>query len=429
MFRTEQMETMMSAGQQGELTHATISPQGRQHTAETRPDAPQDDQLPKPPRRDAALAGPSTAPDDQAPYTPQCLERDINHLYPALPHPRTTRELLTSAEAENLLPETAQRLQERLHATLIAPVRQTVDRGGRRWRPMLAATVVDALGADSLSYGPLWASCELLHTGSLIIDDIQDEAPLRRGRPCTHLVHGTATAINAGTTAYFAFDRAVRQTLPENPRLRTAVYETYLSALQAAHTGQALDLQGHHEEMTAALETGDTSVLKQLVALTHRLKSGAPVAAAFRIAALVAAAGPAQCDALTALGEAVGTAYQITDDVADLHGVRRQNTVTKRVAEDLLNAKVTYPLVHAIAYLPRDEARRLWQQVRSGLDPDGAAHAARRIADCGALDACVEEADRMVRNAWETASALLPSSSSTVSLGRLCTQALRTRIA
>lgn len=49
MFRTEQMETMMSAGQQGELTHATISPQGRQHTAETRPDAPQDDQLPKPP--------------------------------------------------------------------------------------------------------------------------------------------------------------------------------------------------------------------------------------------------------------------------------------------------------------------------------------------------------------------------------------------
>ncbi|MFJ8543323.1 polyprenyl synthetase family protein [Streptomyces sp. NPDC093586] len=429
MFRTEQMETLMSAGQQGDLTHETIPPQGRQHTAQPRPDTPQDDQPPRPHRRDAALTGQSTTPDDQTPYTPQSLERDINHLYPALPHPRTTRDLLPPAEAENLLPETERRLQERLHATLVAPVRQTVDHGGRLWRPVLAATVVDALGADSLSYGPLWASCELLHTGSLIIDDIQDEAPLRRGRPCAHLVHGTATAINAGTAAYFAFDRAIRQTLPENPRLRTAVYETYLSALRAAHAGQALDLQGHQEEMTAALETGDTSVLKQLVTLTHRLKSGAPVAAAFRIAALVAAADTAQCDALAALGEAVGTAYQITDDVADLHGVRRQNAVTKRVAEDLLNAKVTYPLVHAIACLPRDEAHRLWHQVRSGLDPDGAARAAHRIADCGALDVCVEEADLMVRKAWETASALLPPSSSAVALGRLCTQALRTRIA
>jgi geranylgeranyl pyrophosphate synthase len=350
-------------------------------------------------------------------------------MYPALPHPRALGDLLPPAEADNLLPETAQRLQKRLHAALIAPVRQTVDHGGRRWRPILAAAVVDALDADGSSYGPLWASCELLHTGSLIIDDIQDAAPLRRGRPCAHLVHGTGTAINAGTAAYFNMLRAIRQTLPEDPRLRTAVYETYFGALQTAHTGQALDLQGHHEEMTTALETGDTGVIKQLVTLTHRLKSGAPVAAAFRIAALVAAAGPAQCDALTALGEAVGTAYQITDDVADLHGVRHRNTVTKRVAEDLLNAKVTYPLVHAVACLPRDEARGLWQQVRSGLDPDGAVRAARRIAGCGALDACLEEADQMLHNAWETASALLPPSPSTLSLGRLCAEALRSRIA
>ncbi|MFJ3582762.1 polyprenyl synthetase family protein [Streptomyces sp. NPDC090127] len=375
------------------------------------------------------MSAPCEALGDRSGRTPQWLERDIDHLYPALPHPEATGDLLASARTQTLLPGTAQRLQPRLHAALIAPVRHTVDHGGRRWRPRLAAGVIDALGVDSRPYGALWAACELLHTGSLIIDDIQDAATLRRGHPSAHLVHGTATAINAGTTAYFTMHRAIRRTLPDDPSLRAAVYDAYLDALQAAHTGQALDLQGHHEEMATALETGDTRVLRQLVTLTHQLKSGAPVAAAFRIAALVAAADPEQCDALAALGAAVGTAYQIADDVADLRGVTSQDALTKRVAEDLLNAKVTYPLIHAVTYLPRDEARHLWHQVRSGLDRDGAARAARRITDCGALEQCAQEADQMVRGAWATASAVLASSPAVQTLGRLCTEVLRPRIA
>ncbi|MFD0355476.1 polyprenyl synthetase family protein [Streptomyces sp. NPDC127110] len=77
------------------------------------------------------------------------------------------------------------RLERRLHAALVAPVRHLFDGGGRRWRPRLMAAVVEALGADSRPYGPLMAACELIHTGSLMIDGIQDEAPLRRGRRAT----------------------------------------------------------------------------------------------------------------------------------------------------------------------------------------------------------------------------------------------------
>lgn len=428
MFLTEQRETQMTAGRQGKANE-TITPHDPRRTTDSDPGAPRAGRLPGPHQHSAAPAEPRRAQDGRSGYTAQALERDIDHLYPELPHPETTRDLLPSTGTEILLPETARRLHGRLHAALIAPVRQTVDHGGRRWRPTLAATVVEALGADSRPYGPLWAACELLHTGSLIIDDIQDGAPLRRGRPSAHLEHGTALAINAGTTAYFSMHRAIRQTLPDDPRLRSRVYETYLDALQAAHAGQALDLQGHHEEMSVALTTGDTTVVRQLVAQTHRLKSGAPVAAVFRIAALVAEADPAQCDALAALGEAVGTAYQITDDVADLRGVSRQGAATKRVAEDLLNAKVTYPLVRALARMPQDEARQLWEQVRSGLDADGAARAARRIADCGALDECADEAHRMVYDAWKKASDRLRPSPSGRSLGALCAEVLHSRIA
>ncbi|MCW5250396.1 MULTISPECIES: polyprenyl synthetase family protein [unclassified Streptomyces] len=428
----------MPAGQQGELTHQTVPPQGRQPAGDTRPDTPHPRTdphqgphrpLPGPQRHDTAPAGPDTPPHGPGTGAPWTPEADIEHLYPARPRPGTAEDLLTADAAGPLLPETARRLEERVHTALIAPVRGTVDHGGRRWRPRLAATVVEALGADSRRYGPLWAACELLHTGSLIVDDIQDDAPLRRGRPSAHLVHGTATAINAGTMAYFSMYRAVRRTLPADGPLRTAVYETYLDALQSAHTGQALDIQGHHEEMAAALDTGDTAVLEQLVILTHRLKSGEPVAGAFRIAALVAGAGPAECDALAALGRAVGTAYQITDDVADLRCAGPGGTAAKRPGEDLLNGKVTHPLVRAVALLPRDEARRLWKEVRSGPDPDGAARAARRVADSGALDLCAAEARRMVRDAWEAVAALLPVSPSSLSLGRLCAEALRSRIA
>ncbi|MEU3662492.1 polyprenyl synthetase family protein [Streptomyces sp. NPDC032940] len=421
----ERARTWPPAGPQGDGTHETIATQDRQTAAMLCSGNP----LPGLRRHNAAPNSQSGTPEKQSGYTAKTLERDIGLLYPVLPHPATARDLMTTVRTESLLPHSTRRLQQRLHTGLIAPVRETVEHGGRRWRPTLAAAVAEALGADSRPYGPLWAACELLHTGSLIIDDIQDQAPLRRGRPCTHLVHGSATAINAGTAAYFAMHRAIQHALPEDPRLRSTVYEVYLDALQAAHCGQALDLQGHHEEMTSALETGDTRVLKQLVTVTHRLKSGVPVGAAFRIAAVVATASVPQCEAVAALGEAVGTAYQITDDIADLRCVSRQGTATKRVAEDLLNAKVTYPLVHALARLPHDEACRLWHQVRSGLDPDDAVRAARRITECGALETCADEADRMVHDAWAQASAVLPQSPATESLGRICAEALRSRVA
>ncbi|MFD7713139.1 SDR family NAD(P)-dependent oxidoreductase [Streptomyces sp. NPDC059786] len=385
-------------------------------------DAPPPRDLPQPP--DESGQRPSPAVDERlAPAVDEeqglLLAAAVERLYPVRPGAELTAELL-AVTGPPLGSVSAARLDRRLHQAMVAPVRHLLEGGGRRWRPLLMASVIEALGQDGGRYGELMAACELMHTGSLLIDDIQDGAELRRGRPAGHLVHGTAPVITAGTAAYFSMDRAVRRALPADPALRTAVYEAYLGAVRAAHAGQALDLQGHHEEMAVALKSGDNAALLELLTLTHRLKSGAPVASLFLIGATVGGATPAQREALAALGSAVGTAYQITDDVADLTGVRNRGVLTKRRAEDLLNAKVTYPLAWAVALLPRQEMRALWTEVVAGLDEDSALRAAKRIEACGALDRCTREADRLLEEAWTAVAGLLPASPARERLEQLC---------
>lgn len=308
----------------------------------------------------------------------------------------------------------------RLHAALTAPVRYLVGSGGRRWRPGLMMAVIDLLGGDSEHFGPLVASMELAHTGSLMVDDVEDGAPLRRGRDTAHITFGTATAINAGTSAYLALDRAVRLTVPHDMELRARLYGAYLAALRAAHAGQALDIQGHRAEMEQAVLTGDARPVLDAVRLTHRLKSGAMVGAGFEAAALVCAAGPRQRAALMGFGSAIGTAYQITDDVADLEGVVRDGEVTKQVGEDLCNGKVTMPLAHAVTRLPRADMTRLWEAVRDGgAEGPTVMRAAQELRDCGALSACVQEAEALVTAAWSRLQPTLPPAAETPTLLKL----------
>jgi geranylgeranyl pyrophosphate synthase len=284
-----------------------------------------------------------------------------------------------------------------------------VQAGGRRWRPGLVAETIDLLGGDSDYYGPLIAAAEIVHTGSLIVDDVQDASPLRRGVPSAHTVYGIATALTAGTNAYFSIDQAISQTMPDNPLLAGQLRELLLTTLRSAHAGQALDVQGHTEEMNDAVATGEADTVLELVRLTHRLKSGAPVALGMGMAALLCGADDHLFHRLSAFGEAVGTAYQITDDVADVRGVTHEGIVTKEIAEDTRNGKVTMPLAHAIALLPSKRLHRIWDIVCSpASNQQDISELRDTLVGCGALNTCKEEADDLLRRAWTDLEPALP---------------------
>ncbi|EDY43337.1 polyprenyl synthetase family protein [Streptomyces sp. SPB074] len=335
-------------------------------------------------------------------------EAHLARLCPPAPGPADT---WIPARAAALDPATRARLAPRLHAALAVPVRHLVDAGRRRWRPGLVAAAIDLLGGDSEHYGPLCAAIELAHTGSLMVDDVQDGSPLRRGSPAAHLVFGTATALNAGTHAYFAFDRAVRLTAAHDPALAGRLRDVFLAALRSAHAGQGLDITGHRAEMAEAVATGDARHVLALVRLTHRLKTGAMAALGCETAALVTAADGPRRRALAAFGEALGTAYQFTDDVADPRGVRHEDGATKQEGEDTRDNKVTLPLAHAVALLPGPRMRALWDTLCA---PEAGererAEVRATLLECGAAERCVREAGELLSAAWDALAPVLPDS-------------------
>ncbi|MER7769223.1 polyprenyl synthetase family protein [Kitasatospora sp. NPDC096140] len=345
------------------------------------------------------------------------------------PAPAGLAVWLPDGHRSGLPADTAQALDRRLHRALAEPVRHMVEAGGRRWRPALLLQIVDLLGGDGDRFGVLAAALELAHTGSLVVDDVQDGSALRRARPAAHEVYGLPAALTAGTSAYFAFDRAVGLCAPDDPALQGRMREVLLAALRAAHAGQALDIQGHRREMDQALAAGDSGPLRRLVLATHRLKSGALVGACCEIAAIAAGADAAVSRALLDWGTAIGTAYQVADDVADLRGVTDdRGTLTKNVAEDLRNGKVTLPLAHAATLLPRPAAEALWTTVRDGGAPEADIHAARdALLRCGAVTASERDADRLCADAWRTLAPLLPATPDTARLRTLGHHAVHAR--
>ncbi|MER7585749.1 polyprenyl synthetase family protein [Kitasatospora sp. NPDC097691] len=373
------------------------------------------------PSADGARAG------QQATGAGRGIEHQLDRLCP--PAPAGLAVWLPGGHGSGLSADTAHALDRRLHRALAEPVRHMVDAGGGRWRPALLLQIVDLLGGDGDRFGVLAAALELAHTGSLVVDDVQDGSALRRARPAAHEVYGLPAALTAGTYAYFAFDRAIGLCAPDDPVLQGRMREALLAALRAAHAGQALDIQGHRREMDQALAAGDSGPLRRLVLATHRLKSGALVGACCQIAAIAAGAEPAVSRALLDWGAAIGTAYQIADDVADLRGVTNDSgALTKDVAEDLRNGKVTLPLAHAATLLPRPAAEALWTAIRDGDAPEADIHAARdALLRCGAVAASEHDADRLCTDAWRALAPLLPPTPDTARLRTLGHHAVHAR--
>jgi len=297
---------------------------------------------------------------------------------------------------------------------IVKPIRAITDRQGKGWRSMgllLACTVV---GGDPATLERYTSFPEFLHTGSLIIDDIQDNSLLRRGGPCAHLTYGLASAINAGTASYFLGEGITReQDLTKEQRIR--VYELYFTCLRGAHVGQALDIQGLAHMMDGCIKANDFSPMWNSLLCCHRLKSGLPAAVCARTGAVLGHATAAQEAALGDYFLAMGLAFQILDDVINLQGFGKS---LKTKAEDLIEGKITAPVVRCMMNLTDapDKQAWLWQQYQVPAETRDIAGMVALIDGSGALDICIKEAQDMVNTAWRQVDAVVPDSFAKLSL-------------
>lgn len=302
-----------------------------------------------------------------------------------------------------------------LYEHYFAPIRHLTDRGGKSWRSFLSIACIAVFRDDPEQFRPLLAAMELLHTGSLIIDDIQDESPMRRGVASVHTRWGVPTAINAGTAAYFAFETAIRSISSGlSSEVMVRIYEVFFETMRAAHVGQALDIAGQQLSDLEDVLAGriDPSTLEKRVFAVHRLKTAVIAGNIAKISAIISNATPTQTRALSTHCERLGIAFQIIDDVYDIRGwshvgnqaseVLTSKEVLKRRGDDIRSGKVSIPIAKAASMMPLDEVKWIWETVLSkpGNDDITTQKVIDKLEAYGVVDACVQEAHKMVDDSW-----------------------------
>lgn len=250
-------------------------------------------------------------------------------------------------------------------------IRYSIFAGGKRLRPILALAAAEALGQDPKPILPAACSLEMIHTYSLIHDDLpaMDDDDLRRGRPTNHKVYGEALAILAGD----ALLTQAFEVLAEAANNGTA--KSYLQVIsRLAHAAGAQGMVGGQVQDLAS-EKKQIS-LKELEHL-HRHKTGALIQVSVEIGALLAEASTEQLKQFSEFGSAIGLAFQIADDVLDIEGGEE---IGKDVGSDLEKEKSTYPSVVGLEK-SKQMAHELTQQALGHLETFGeAAEPLREIA-------------------------------------------------
>jgi geranylgeranyl pyrophosphate synthase len=332
------------------------------------------------------------------------VKKSVARLAPLEPTVPEARNLIASDERPHYLEGVD---LSQLSRALIAPLRSITDRGGKAWRSYAALACCDVVGGDSRKFAGWLAMPELLHVGSLIVDDVQDKSEVRRGGPACHVLHGEPKAINAGTAAYFLSQHMLAHSDVSAPA-KLRLYDLYFEAMRAGHAGQALDLDGLDGLVPAAVESGDARALESRILATHRLKTAAPAAALARMGAVAGGGSAAQIEAVGGFFEALGLAFQIVDDVLNLRGFRGN---LKSRAEDLANGTVTLPVAKALSLLPREGRDRLWATLQARTrDPIVLSAAVEELETCGAIEACAAQARELVEAAWARSAPLLDDS-------------------
>lgn len=235
-------------------------------------------------------------------------------------------------------------------ATVARAMRYAVLGGGKRIRPALVLAACDAAGGNRPEALPAAAAIELIHTYSLIHDDLpaMDDDDLRRGQPTVHRAFGEAEAILTGDALHtLAFVWAGRFPEGDAFAIRRAAVVVRLAegaGIEGMVGGQIADLE--HEGQRADATTLDW---------IHAHKTGALFATCAEVGGILAGADKQDCAELRAFGAAIGLAFQIADDLLDLHA--SAETLGKTPGKDLRSDKSTYPAMYG-----EEDARRMAEQ-------------------------------------------------------------------
>ena len=304
------------------------------------------------------------------------------------PHDRLAEALAADLAAVNAL------IRDRMasqHAPRIPEVTaHLVEAGGKRLRPMLTLAAARLSGYDGTDHHKLAATVEFIHTATLLHDDVVDESELRRGRQTANALFGNAASVLVGD---FLYSRSFQMMVSVG---RMRVLDVLADATNIIAEGEVLQLMNMHDP--------DISVEDYLRVI--RYKTAKLFEASARIGAVLSGSDAALEAACAAYGQALGTAFQIADDLLDYEGTTA--ALGKNVGDDLREGKPTLPLLAAMSRGTPEERELIRHAIQNG-EVERLDEIVAIVRRTGALDITREAARAEAERAREHISAL-PSS-------------------
>lgn len=240
--------------------------------------------------------------------------------------------------------------EEGWQKTVIEAMNYSFTAGGKRLRPMLMLETYRMFGGKSEIIEPFMAAIEMIHTYSLIHDDLpaMDDDEYRRGRKTTHVVYGEAMAILAGDGLLnLAYETAVSAVVKSEGN----IYAVRALDILAKSAG----IYGMVGGQTVDVENDGDPLKQEQLDFIYRLKTGALIQAAMHMGAVLAGATKNEQDAICQIASNIGLAFQIQDDILDVTGTLEE--IGKPVGSDEKNEKTTYVTLEGLKKAQTDVER------------------------------------------------------------------------
>ena len=262
--------------------------------------------------------------------------------------------------------------------------------GGKRLRPALLLLMAKAIGFEGPQRHPMAAVVEFIHTATLLHDDVVDESTLRRGRPTANQSFGNPASVLVGD---FLYSRAF-QMMVESGQMR--VMEVLAEATNVIAEGEVLQLMNTH----------DASLSEDDYLLVIRSKTAKLFEASARLAPILAQSDSAIEQACATYGQALGTAFQVVDDLLDYAG--DSTDFGKNLGDDLREGKTTLPLILAMQNGSPEQSQTIRNAIETG-DLQALQQIVTIVRSTGALEATQAAAAAEAQRAMAALSALPPS--------------------
>jgi geranylgeranyl pyrophosphate synthase len=294
---------------------------------------------------------------------------------------------------------------ETINKAIADPIWDMLDRGGKRWRPALFLLICEAFGKTPDYCLDFAIIPEVVHNGTLVIDDIEDSSEARRGKPCTYKIFGIDIAVNAGNAMYYLpLIPLMEQKNSIQTELLHDVYEIYIQEMINLSIGQAMDI-AWHRGLANADKIKEEDYLQMCA-----YKTGTLARMSAKIAAVLSGAEKNLVEKLGTFAENIGVAFQMQDDILDLTGKEFANK-KGGLGQDITEGKRTLMVIRTLKTATPEDKKRLIEILNMHTTEQKLRNEAIAIIQKNnAFEYVKNKANLMVKQSWEEVAELLKPS-------------------